>query len=204
MFERNFTRTFLWASAIFFLTSLILMLLRANWQGEPVTSRQIGAGLLFSAAFASIFAAVRGGALNLVDRAYIGPERPDQPVLALSKIRTFIKQERWEEAVRELEDLWARYPGDGRLMREYERVLLEGRKDAAGTALVFARFVPRLKGEDKAYAFLRLAEIHEQLKDKRQARHWCDRLLVEFPKSPLAGQARAMLDDPGFGREDPA
>ena len=164
MFRREFGTFFFVVWAATFVGSLVLSAARAAEHAkETLTIWHVLGCLVLTAGFAAILSGFRSGVLSFVGRTYTGEgEDPGKPALGLSKIRTYIKQERWDKAVQELEDLWIRFPGDGDVMREYERVLFEGKKDPGETALVLARFVPRLKGEYRAYAFLRLAEIHEQ------------------------------------------
>ena len=52
-----------------------------------------------------------------------------------------------------------------------------------------------VRGDDRAWGYLRLAEMHaDLLHNPGEARKWCKRLLAEFPDSVHAPQTRALLD----------
>lgn len=121
-----------------------------------------------------------------------GPARDAPP---LSKVRSLVQREQWDDAIRELRALWARYPGHGDVLAAFERCYLDGLRAPSGFADFLQAALPVLRGEDRAYAYLRLAELNvDVLGRPPDARLWCRRLETEFPSSGHRVQARALLD----------
>jgi len=114
----------------------------------------------------------------------------------LGKAQVAIRQERWDEAKEELELQWNRFPGHLDVVREYERMYLEGYRAPAAGASWLMGSLARVQGRDRAYVYLRLAELHADgdLKNDGEAVKWCRRLLAEFPAAHEAPTARAILD----------
>ena len=124
---------------------------------------------------------------------YAGSGGVAGPPLDLSVIRGFVKREEFDAARAELDREWGLYPGNGELLREYDH-LFEALHAPSGAVAFYTNNLHAVSGDDRAYALLRLAEISaDVLKHPLEARSWCRRLVAEFPDSPLAGQARAML-----------
>ena len=124
---------------------------------------------------------------------YAGSEGVAGPPLDLSRIRGFVKREEFEAARAELDREWGLYPGNGDLLHEYDHLFLALHAPSGAVAFL-SNNLSALKGGDRAYALLRLAEISaDTLKRPAEARTWCRRLVAECPDSPLCEQARAML-----------
>ena len=100
----------------------------------------------------------------------------------LSKAHALMKQERWDEALAELETQWISFPGNGEVLRLYERLYLDGLHAPIAMVKFFMAALERLSGDDKAYAYLRLAELNsDTLGNKAEAAIWCRRLMLEHP-----------------------
>jgi hypothetical protein len=123
-----------------------------------------------------------------------GADRPSGGRPLLSRANALLKQERWDDALAELEAQWTAFPGHGDLVMAYERCLLEGLRRPAAFAQFLRAAAPRLAGEDRAYAYWRLAELSlDSLGAPQDARLWCRRLEAEFPRLPFAEEARSLL-----------
>jgi hypothetical protein len=113
---------------------------------------------------------------------FLGWSTGGDPGPMLAQARVFIKLEKWEEARGELDKAWAEFPGNGLVLREYERLLLEGMHAPSGLCDFFRQALPKLEPEDKAYAMLRLAEVNgEVLGNRQESVRWCVHFLKEFP-----------------------
>jgi hypothetical protein len=182
---------------VVFFVSVMLGLTRMAWQGEPPKAivPSLAGFAILSAACGLLFSWVWERATAASFGFYAGVDRARKPILDLSRIRSHLKKEEWELARASVDRQWARYPGNGDLLREYERYFVDALGAPSGAVEFFEAQVPVLKGDDRAYAFMRLAEIHADiLRQPDQAIHWCHRLLTEFPASPLAAQTKALLD----------
>jgi len=181
---------------------LTWLYLRAPWLlggGKPPSTRiflQFYARFVIVAPFVAALAAwvaETAGAAPWV--AYMGRWGPPPPVLELSLIRTHLKREEWDQAKAVLDQQWAAHPGNPELLREYERYFLDGLGAPIGAARFFEAQVPVMRGDAREYAFMRLAELHaDVLRQPGESRHWCHRLLSEFPASPVAAQISALMD----------
>ncbi|MEK7474985.1 MAG: hypothetical protein AAB152_05045 [Candidatus Coatesbacteria bacterium] len=182
---------------VIFFVGVMLGLARMTWNGEPPRAilrflagfapLSVISGILISWAWESATASSHG--------FYAGGAGVPGPILDLSRIRSHLKREEWDLARSALDRQWAQYPGNGDLLREYERYFVDALGAPSGAVKFLEEQVPVLKGDDRAYAFMRLAELHaDVLHEPEPARHWCHRLLTEFPSSPLAEQTRALLD----------
>ena len=186
------------SAAIIFALSFCLSWLRASWQGDctAATGRILGACLFLALLFGGIIAFLQTSLLGISHNVIMGSTGgPPPPVLTFSKVRALTKQERWDEARAELEGLWIAYPGNGEILREYDRFYSELHAPA-GMADFIRRAVPHLKGEDRTYAYLRMAELLSEHADRKpEARIWCRRILAEYPGSPHAASARTILEN---------
>jgi tetratricopeptide (TPR) repeat protein len=206
--SENWWKTFAIFLGFFLLlgAGLTELYLNAPWVtgGESVSGRwaflRIFRWFLLAGPFvAAAAASVVEGAASLPGVAYMGRDGKPEPVLELSLIRSHLKREEWDQARAVLDQQWAAHPGREELLREYERYF-----EALGAPSAAAEFFESqtgvLKGDARAYAYLRLAEMNaDVLRRPDAARHWCRRLVAEFPSSPLAPEARAMLDGLGPG-----
>lgn len=121
-----------------------------------------------------------------------GHARNDPP---LSRVRSLIQQERWDDACAELDEVWARFPGHPDVLTAFERCYLDGLHAPSGFAEFLRAAIPLLAGEDRAYAYWRLAELNvDVFGQPMDARLWCRRIETEFPGSPRLAQARALLE----------
>jgi len=112
----------------------------------------------------------------------------------LSRVRAFIIRYEFDSARTELDGLWAAHPGNGEVLREYER-LFEALKAPAGMAEQFEKCLPALRGEPLAYALMKLAELYSgEPGDKGKAATFCRRLLHGSPDSVHAPAARELLE----------
>lgn len=151
--------------------------------------------------FVSMLAGGLGVLLQWALMSLVGPllrgtaaVRKGSPLLG--KAQVAIRQERWDEAKAELESQWSRFPGHLDVVREYERLYLEGYRAPAAGASWLMGALARVQGGDRAYVYLRLAELHADgdLRNPGEAVKWCRRLLAEFPSAHEAPTARAILD----------
>ncbi len=119
-----------------------------------------------------------------------------RPVPLLSKARAKLMQELWDEARRELAVQWVAFPGHPEVLREYERLFLEGLQAPAAMVSFFKESLAQVKSRDRAYVYLRIAELlsGKELCDPAQARSWCRRLAAEFPDSDEGKMACRMLE----------
>jgi hypothetical protein len=114
--------------------------------------------------------------------SFFGWSTGGDPGPMLAQARVFMKRDMWEDARLELDKAWVQYPGNGLVLREYERLFLEGLHAPTGMNEFFRHALPRLAPADKAYAMLRLAEVNaDVLKDREEALRWCHHFLKEFP-----------------------
>ncbi len=125
-----------------------------------------------------------------------------KPTPSLGKARVHMQKEEWTEARAELETQWTSFPGNGEVLREFERCLLDGMKAPSGIVDFYRKALPQIKGADRAYVFLRLAEINvDHLGNKGEAHMWCSRLLAEFPSSDHAETVRVIAEQTKPRRE---
>jgi hypothetical protein len=189
---------FKWATlytVIIAIGAIVLLNAWAAWHGLPVGGVRYAYALVLAAIFGTSIAIVQNVMLNAGESIFLGTSATPVPHLTLSRVRALMKQEAWPEAREEIDRLWAVYPGNGEILREYEHILVDHMHAPSAFAEFLAKAVPALKGKDRAYAMFRLAELHAgELDRKMDATFWCHRLLVEHPDSHLAKQGRDLLE----------
>jgi len=171
-------------STVAFLYSLLLILAGiASMLGGPDTiSRAQWITILILPPPAGGVAVLMHWLLGHGVTSALGWKTGGDPGPMLAQARVFMKQEKWEDARLELDKAWTQYPGNGLVLREYERLLLEGMHAPSGMCDFFSRALPRLETGDKAYAMLRLAEVNaDVLRNKEEVLRWCGYFLREFP-----------------------
>lgn len=116
-----------------------------------------------------------------------------KPSPLLSKARVHIQREEWTEARAELETQWIAFPGNGEVLREFDRLFMDGMKAPSGLAAFYRKALSQLGGKDRAFAYMRLAELNiDHLDDRGEAHMWCSRLLTEFPSSEYTETAQGI------------
>ncbi len=115
------------------------------------------------------------------------------PRPALSRVRALLVREEWSEARDALDSEWSKFPGDGGLLREYERYF-EKMEAPSSLATFLEDVLPQTKGSVRAYVLYRLAETNADiLGNPTVALGWCRRLLDEYPSSEFAEPASLMI-----------
>jgi len=139
---------------------------------------------------------ISGGVAHVMTVGYTGSNSAEK-FPSLSQARAFISREEWDKAHAELDLQWEKFPGDGDVLREYER-LFQALHAPTGLAEHLQNALSVTKGEDLAFALLRLAELYAGvLEDRVRAESYCRRLVREFPQSPHArtgGELLAVLE----------
>lgn len=118
--------------------------------------------------------------------------RPDPP---LSKVKYLMEREEFDDALVELDLVWAAFPGRPEVVSCYERILVDRMAGPSGFAEFLEGALPKMDPRDRPYAYLRLAEIHaDRIGDREAGFHWASRLLAEFPGSDHGPAARALRE----------
>jgi hypothetical protein len=154
---------------------------------------QLVGGTVFGAVVLAVNNLLSAGSMKFLGALY-GGSRDDRKVPSLSKVRAAILREDFNTARDELDNQWGLFPGNGDVLREYERYY--NALEAPGAkAEHFDRLLPVLKGEDRAWTLMMLAELYAGgLKDPGKAAICCRRLLQEHPGSIHAKSARLLLE----------
>ena len=151
-------------------------------------------GISLGCAFAAEWSAQRGAKVGaaMLTGASVTERRPDPP---LSKARSLIEREQFDDALVELDLVWASFPGRPEVVACYERVMLDRMAGPSGFAAFLEGALSRMEPVDKPYAYLRLAELHaDRIGNKETAFLWTSRLLAEFPDSRHVAAARALRE----------
>lgn len=118
--------------------------------------------------------------------------RPDPP---LSKVRSLMEREQFDDALVELDQVWAKFPGRHEVLACYELILVDRMAGPSAYAEFLESALPKMEPVDKPYAYLRLAELHaDRIGNRAVGFLWTSRLLTEFPRSPHVAAARALRD----------
>lgn len=118
--------------------------------------------------------------------------RPDPP---LSKAKYLMEREEFDDALVELDQVWAKFPGRHEVLACYERVLVDRMAAPSAFAEFLESALPKMEAVDKPYAYLRLAELHaDRIGNREVGFLWTSRLLSEFPGSKHVAAARALRD----------
>ena len=138
---------------------------------------------------------LQGVLMGMLGPVFAGTTAVAKAQPSLAKARIAIVREHWDEARAELDTQWSMHPGHAEIVREYERLFLAGLKAPSGAVAWLSGALERVQGADRAYVYLRLAEINaeRELNRPAEARSWCRRLLREFPGAYEAGSARSLL-----------
>ena len=189
---------FKWAAfytVIIAIGAIVLLNAWAAVGGFPVGGMRYIYALVVSVIFGVAIAVGQVLMVTGGNSIFLGSSETAVPQLTLSRVRTLMIQKAWLEAKEELAGLWELYPGNADILQEYEHVLVDHMHAPSGFADFLIKAVPVLKGDEKAYALFRIAELFAgELDRKSEAGLWCHRLLVEHPGSNYEEQAKKILE----------
>jgi len=195
MDKPEFARWTILYTVLISLGSIVLLKARAGTWGTPFTWFHVVTAIFASACGGVVITMFQAMMLRGGRSIFLGSSENETTPLTLSRVRTLTKQEAWLEAREELDRLWIMYPGNGEILQEYEHVLVDHMHAPSGFADFLIKAVPVLKGDEKAYALFRIAELFAGILDRKpEAGLWCHRLMVEHPGSHYEEQARMILE----------